>query len=163
MMGATHMTAGVLVGYTVGQLAGLPLPETGVLAVVGAVAALLPDLDHPQSLIRQRTGFVGTLAGFWMRHRGITHTIPVAVLAGLIVALLGPPVLAVTVFAGYASHLLLDALTRSGVPLAWPLTWEPVRLLPGPLQVRTGGWREGLFMLLLMGLAVALGLHFMRA
>ena len=158
MMGPTHMLAGLLVGYTIGTAGGLPLPETAALAACGAVAALLPDIDHPGSIIRRRTGIFGWAAGAWWKHRGLTHTLPVAALVGLIVALLAPALLAYTVFGAYASHLLLDALTRSGVPLAWPLTWAPVRLLPGPLQVRTGGWREGVFVLLLVGVAVGVSL-----
>lgn len=158
MMAPTHMAAGMLAGYAVGVAAGLPLvsAEAGALVLVGVVAALLPDVDHPKSLIRQRTGCIGLLAGGWFGHRGFTHTLPALAIVGLIVALIAPLSVAVAVMAGYGSHLLLDAFTRSGVPLAWPLTGASVRLLPRPLQVRTGGWREAAFLLAMLGAAVAI-------
>lgn len=158
MMGVTHMTAGLLVGYAAGTLGGLPLPETGVLMGIGAIAALLPDIDHPGSIIRQRTAFVGTLAGWWMSHRGITHTSLAAAVVALVAALLAPTLIAITIAGAYTSHLLLDAFTRSGVPLAWPLSSASVRLLPRPLRVHTGGRSESLFMLLLIGVGVLLGM-----
>ena len=158
MMAPTHMAAGVLVGYGVGVYTGQPFEQVALLAGLGALCALLPDIDHPNSLIRKRTGVLGWLAGGWMKHRGITHTTPAVIAVGLVAALLLPTVAALVVFGAYASHLLLDAFTRSGVPLAWPLTWGSVRLLPRPLQVRTGGWREGAFMLALLGAAALLEL-----
>lgn len=158
MMAPTHMAAGMLTGYAVSVAAGLPLvsAEAGVLVLLGMGAALLPDVDHPKSLIRQRTGCIGLLAGGWFGHRGFTHTLPALALLGLIVALIAPAVVFAAVMAGYASHLLLDAFTRSGVPLAWPLTRRPVRLLPRPLQVRTGGWSEAAFLMAMLGMAVGI-------
>jgi inner membrane protein len=41
--------------------------------------------------------------------------------------------------AGYASHLVADALNTRGVPLLWPVGWS-FRLLPG--GVRSGGVAE---------------------
>lgn len=148
------MSAGAAAGYAVSVAAGLPLvsAETGVLVAVGALAALVPDIDHPNSLIRQRTGVLGWLAGGWFGHRGFTHTLVALALVALLAGLLLPLPLAAAVVAGYGSHLLLDALTRSGVPLAWPLTGAAIRLLPRPLQVRTGSWGESVFLLLLLAL-----------
>jgi inner membrane protein len=158
MMGATHMAAGALVGYGVGVYTAQPPEAVALLAGLGVVCAILPDIDHPNSLIRNRTGVLGWLVGGWMNHRGITHTVPVAVAVGIVAALLLPVVAALVVFGAYASHLLLDALTRSGVPLAWPLSWAPVRLAPRPLQIRTGSAGEALFLLALVGAAALLEL-----
>lgn len=155
MMAGTHMAAGVLVGGAAGIGSGLPPTETLILCGVGALSALLPDIDHPNSALRRRTGLPGHLAFGWIRHRGITHTIPALVMVSIASALLLPWLAAVVMAGGYASHLLLDACTRSGVPLAWPLTWASVRLLPGPLQVRTGSWRESVFLLLMLTGAAA--------
>lgn len=148
MMAPAHMSAGLLAGYGVSVLAGLPLvsAETGVLVVVGAISALVPDIDHPNSTIRKRTGLLGFLAGGWFGHRGFTHTLVALALVSLASGLLLPGVLAAAIAGGYASHLLLDALTRSGIPALWPVTRRPVKLLPRPLQVRTGSWREAVFL-----------------
>jgi inner membrane protein len=46
------------------------------------------------------------------------------------------PNLSLAFIAGYASHVLADALNTRGVPLLWPMG-KPFRLLPG--GVRSGG------------------------
>jgi inner membrane protein len=81
-------------------------------------------------------------------HRGATHSL--LALAG-IVALGELPFLpwawahlGLLVGWGYAFHLLADGLTKSGVPLLWPLDlrfgFPPLR----GLRFTTGTWREGL-------------------
>ena len=40
--------------------------------------------------------------------------------------------------AGTATHLLGDMLTNQGIPIAWPLSRQHVRLLPEPLAFTTG-------------------------
>ena len=73
MRGGTHITAGVIVGYALATSAGLSPVEVLALGAVGGLCAMIPDIDHPQSAIRHKTGLLGDLAAFWMKHRGITH------------------------------------------------------------------------------------------
>ena len=40
--------------------------------------------------------------------------------------------------AGTATHLVGDMLTNQGIPIAWPLSRQHVRLLPEPLAFTTG-------------------------
>ena len=40
---------------------------------------------------------------------------------------------------GYLSHLMLDMMTKSGVPLLGPFTKKRFHLLPPFLRVKTGG------------------------
>lgn len=147
-MAPAHMSAGLMAGYAASVAAGLPLvsAEAGALVLAGAIAGLLPDIDHPNSTIRQRTGVLGWLAGGWFGHRGFTHTLVALAIVSAACGLWLPGALALAIGAGYASHLLLDALTRSGIPLLWPVTSRAVKLLPRPLQVRTGSWREAVFL-----------------
>jgi inner membrane protein len=56
---------------------------------------------------------------------------------------------------GYGSHLLGDALTRSGVPLLYPNP-RRVHLLPKPLRLLTGSWGEDGVLLLLAMVALPL-------
>jgi len=141
MKAGTHIIAGVMVGYAVGASAGLPLWESGALGAIGGLAAMLPDIDHPQSAIRRKTGVLGTLAAFWMKHRGITHSIAATLLVWAVCALFSQPLISAAVVGGYASHLLLDGCTPAGVPLFWPNRTK-VHLLPSGLRVRTGGFAE---------------------
>lgn len=151
MRAGTHIIAGALVGYAVGASVGLPLLESGALGAIGGLAAMLPDIDHPQSAIRQKTGLVGTAAAFWMSHRGITHSFAALALVWLVAALISPPLFTAAIVGGYASHLVLDGCTPSGVPLFWPAA-RRIHLLPSSVRIRTGSFAERGVMLLLVAL-----------
>jgi len=106
------MTAGTHIIGAVVLAAALKLPI--VPAVIGA---LIPDVDLKKGLpkFRQERTLLNS-------HRGITHHILIIpLLLGISVAVkdfvnhaLGVYLLSFTV--GYASHLLLDALTPLGIP-----------------------------------------------
>jgi len=141
MRGGTHIIAGVLVGYVVGASAGVPLLDSAALGAVGGLAAMLPDIDHPQSAIRRKTGVLGTLAAFWMNHRGITHSALAVLIVGLVATLLSQPLMTAAIAGGYASHLLLDSCTPAGIPLFWPAA-RRIHLLPSVVRIRTGSFAE---------------------
>lgn len=141
MRGGTHILGGVLAGYIVGASAGLPLLESGALGAIGGIAAMLPDIDHPQSAIRRKTGILGTLAAFWMKHRGITHSGLAVALVWLVTTFLSQPLVSAAIVGGYASHLVLDSFTISGIPLFWPLA-RRVHFLPPVIRIRTGSFAE---------------------
>jgi inner membrane protein len=110
---ATH----ALVGYTLGAVA-FDAPWAGL------VAGLLPDVDL----------LVPAAWGAPLAHRGLTHS---ALAVGVVVALAAgggrrsagtrsARRLAGAAGLGFGAHLLLDATTPMGVPLAWPLSTEYV-------------------------------------
>lgn len=130
MLGVTHAAAGAALGAAIGSIAG----QEGVGAVVGAVAALLPDIDHPGSLI----GRVLRPMAVWIEekygHRDSpTHTIMFCLPAGLIVggiavAVTNSILLVLCGVIGAVSHLFLDSMTRSGL--------SPLRIyVPGPPEI----------------------------
>ena len=122
-----------------GILTGLLISPDPVIVIVCGVAALLPDLDHPQSLISRRVGLLGAPIHLVVSHRGVLHS-GLFVLLLMLSALYVPDsyrLYAVAAVAAYASHLALDALTVSGIPLLWP-SGERFRLL----KWRTGGVGE---------------------
>lgn len=148
MTGRTHATAGALTGALVGRLVGNPIPGL----IVGALSALLPDIDHPGSEVGRRLRPVAVMLEAVAGHRTVTHTVWFCLASGfifyLLVAFLAKfnPTITVVLhlkaltlipweaglfgLLGSLSHLALDALTRSGVR---PL--EPVKDLhiAGPL------------------------------
>jgi len=141
MQGRTHLIAGLLVG-------ALIQPDLAIVVAAG-VGALLPDIDHPNSLISRRVGILAMPVHLTLSHRGALHS-------GLIVALLLLGALyvperyrlhAISCVAGYASHLLLDALTVSGIPLLWPHSAR-FRLLG--IRIRTGSLVENLLSVVLL-------------
>lgn len=162
MNATTHSVFGV------GALAGASLilgPEpTWYAYPVAVVAALTPDVDNPRSKLgnglgRVRSPFLNLLTRpfSWalravsfalfktVGHRTLTHSLiglgTFSALAGLLwraFPVAGSGIF-VALVAGYASHLVADALNIRGVPLLWPADGT-VRLLPG--GVRSGGPAE---------------------
>lgn len=123
-----------------------------IVAPVGAIAALLPDLDEPGTVLG------GLLPRWWHRltpgHRRSTHSLLAVGLVGMLLHLaLGA--LGVTGFAlglltalvvvGMLSHLAADAITEHGVPLLWP--WRRHFGLP---LFRTGSPMEHVVVLLVL-------------
>ncbi len=69
----------------------------------------------------------------WLKHRGMTHTLWALLLWGIIGRdlenELGIPGVTATAVAGYASHLLADTLTPSGVKWLFPLYKKSFKFL----------------------------------
>ena len=101
-------------------------------------------------------------------HRGLTHSLIVAVIVALIglnlsVALTPTQNLwwGLAWSAGYLSHLAADALTFSGLKLLQPWSQQRFWLAPRPLRFRVGTWPDALLGLLApaVGLLVLLLAH----
>lgn len=91
---------------------------------------LLPDIDHPKSLLGQRLKWISKPVARIFGHRGFTHSL-LAIFAAL--ALLQFKLPADTpipadvlqgMVVGYLSHIAADMLTPAGVPLLWPCRWR---------------------------------------
>lgn len=144
MMASTHAAIGVVV-YA-GLCAVMGADVTPAALGASAIGAWLPDADTTSS----KAGFCLYPLAAWVErrfgHRTITHSFLGTLLFATICAPLvwwpawEPVYLALV--CGYASHLLADAATKSGVPLAWPnrRAW----VFPGDAQyrVRTGSRAE---------------------
>ncbi len=154
MMGATHAALGALVGLALAAATHSPPDQAALLVGAAALASLLPDVDHPKAAIRQKLGIAGHVAFFWLRHRGITHTLFVWGLVSVVALIALPQPLALAISAGYASHLIADCLTLSGLPLLMPLSDRLIHLLPSPFRIRTGSLMESLLFLAILGAGV---------
>lgn len=149
MMKRSHALIGGAAGVAVAHATGASMLAAGIVA---SFAALLPDLDHPHSVVGR------LLPRWWHRltpgHRGPTHSLVwCAGLAGLAYvansAVSGEPaglLLALAVLAGALSHVLADGLTVAGVPLWWPFRRRRSVFL-GALAFRTRSWPEALVVL----------------
>lgn len=71
-------------------------------------------------------------------HRGLTHSLLMTIYVWL-VAHMAAPELATAITVGYASHLIADMLTVSGIPLLWPLPWKFSVSQLG-IKIKTGSW-----------------------
>jgi len=89
-------------------------------------SALLPDLDHPKSMLGQQLPWIATPLSRLFGHRGFTHSLlaVAAAIWGLNQRRL-PASLPIGIkdalIVGYLSHLLGDWLTPAGIPLLWPI------------------------------------------
>lgn len=164
MMGRTHVIIGTAFGASV-----LPAVANGnytyeqyMMLVCGLViGSLLPDLDHPQSVISRAIPIVGGIISRLTRHRGLLHSILGMVLFYLLLKI-GIPVITVNqsisaqlvgmagagLLVGYGLHIIADMLTKSGVRLFYPLR----RTIKIPL-FRTGGYRELILRIALIGMS----------
>ena len=88
----THLTAGVLVGASIGTATGQPL--VGVIA--GSVGAILPDIDHPGTILNKIIG-----------HRTITHKIEFILICSVLILTLKQ----------YPYAVILPLLAAGGDPL----------------------------------------------
>lgn len=117
MMYYTHIAGGVVCG----TLAYTVMPTGGPISFIGGaiIGSLVPDLDHPGAILNRRSGTPSILTGFG--HRTFTHSFLFAFIMLSIVMLGGLNIsFNLGLFVGMLSHLLLDALNPSGVPLFWP-------------------------------------------
>lgn len=156
----THAAGGVAALWLLAPVPGVLMgADTGLLATAAALGALLPDLDAQDSKARRLAiGGVrpleplgGLLHGIF-GHRGLLHSVPGWLGFGAGCLLLGlwtPWEVPLGLFAGYGSHLALDACTIRGVPLLpnrradgrWGLG-RSRHFLPRRLRVATGSPAE---------------------
>jgi len=142
-----HLLIGLLLGGAIAAFMGLSPFMIILAAAISGFSALVPDIDHDSSKVRQITdvsipvfalfvsisggcsGFSCTfedwqgiivsalaMVGAYMilityfkpKHRGITHTIVVALLYGALIFLMSNFNFAIFALAGYMSHLVAD-------------------------------------------------------
>jgi membrane-bound metal-dependent hydrolase YbcI (DUF457 family) len=126
VMGVTHSAIGAVTGLAVTE--GYPVWIRLAAAAVGAIVARLPD----------------TLEAGIIPHRTATHSLVIpAALTVLYPALWG-----YVCAAAYASHIVADSFTVSGVRALWPL----------PVNVRLGAIVTGRFEDYLVGVAFTFAL-----
>lgn len=83
------------------------------------LASVLPDIDHPGSLISGV--LVLPLFTLFSGHREETHSI-LAIIISSIIFWIYEPFYGACFSLGYFSHLFADSLTVSGVPFLWGIT-----------------------------------------
>lgn len=162
MTGRTHdLAAFTALGYVI---ATQPIPSislaTGLVAfTANMIGGLMPDIDQPTADLWRRLP-VGTLFGKLLSpilggHRFISHSIVGIILFGagarflLIhigsVLLVDMGIVWWSFMIGYISHLVMDTLTKDGVPWLFPI---PIRFGIPPLRflrISTGGVLEKSF------------------
>lgn len=165
-MGRTHAISGAAAWLGVAAVVGtLPGPAIGG-AIICAAGALVPDLDHPNSLIAHRlhirpicrlvarlsgghrhgTHSLLMVLGVWLAALWVHLPLWAAHAAGADVALCSyhlSPYVAAAFATGVGAHIAGDMLTPEGVPLLWPVIRHRFSLH----LFTTNTWPEQLFVI----------------
>ena len=90
----------------IGTLTCVPIiPITGIFSLIGILGSIAPDLDCKLGMTF---------------HRTFTHSLFFLMFSSLGISVISKNI-ALIWFISYASHLFLDSLTKSGVPLFYPI------------------------------------------
>lgn len=158
----THVIGGLLAGVlAMNTVITKNIESNGpVVIFLGSslFGSLFPDIDHQGSYIGRRAKITSSIVNKHFGHRGATHS-PIAMfLFTLILYVVSshllrgyPAVLPVLqigfigFYVGILSHIFLDSLTKTGVPLLYPFKKPNISLT----NAKTGG-RFELFLRFLM-------------
>ncbi|WWO97355.1 MAG: metal-dependent hydrolase [Candidatus Dasytiphilus stammeri] len=90
------------------------------------LTSLLPDIDHPRSLIGQRFKCLSYPIAYIFGHRGFTHSLLAVIVCGYLIRkiLILPSDVQYGMLIGYIGHLIADFFTSAGIPFLWPLSWR---------------------------------------
>jgi len=142
MIAKTHVLAGLLAGgILLTEASGFRVDNEALFLVSVAVGSLLPDIDHPQSVIARFIPIIGIPIGRLVSHRGFFHSwfgmTVVFTLLGMAlpgfkdsytlvngVDVWGIAVLWHGLLLGYFLHIVCDMLTVSGVRNTLPAPLE---------------------------------------
>ena len=144
MTGKTHKVGGICTGVIASTMI-LNTPYTidkmilTTTMISGSIlGSLMPDIDHKGSTIGSRVKLLSTFLSNVFGHRGMTHSPIVHMLITILLLTIGTSLEGYTkllyisfvlgLFIGGLSHLLLDSLTVSGIPLFYPFTKKKYRL-----------------------------------
>ena len=159
MLGRTHALSGAAAWLAVSPLLDLPPEQLVVGTAVGAVGALVPDLDEPGAHLSRvlgplRHSVCGTIRRVSGGHRHGTHYLLTALVVGGLLRLWHPWI-GDAVAVGMIAHSLGDMCTVAGVRWLWPLPfrirgllqtggfWEKAAVAPALTMVLVWlGWRQ---------------------
>ncbi len=120
----------------------------------GAAGAFIPDICHGGSKIGRKFPFLSKVINIIFGHRTFTHSLLFLLLVTLLIQLMiDHSSIIAGVFIGMASHLLLDAATKQGIQLLYPVALR-IRL---PLTTKTGGSVEKVILFLLTVVSIYYG------
>ncbi len=142
MMARSHVPFAMTWWWVFSLLIGQPVVGLGTL--IAGIGGLLPDLDHPKSVLGRKLFFISVPLSALVGHRGITHSLmAVVAMVGILAIVTSMPEykpyrwMVAPLCIGYLSHIFGDLLTPSGVPLLYPKRKNfSLKLF------KTGDWKE---------------------
>ncbi len=144
MLFKTHLLLGILLFLLL--FSYFPPGNVLIMFMLVLLGSIFPDIDERRSRINRWSGILGSLVAFFVKHRGIFHSLVLALPASLLLGMYWENSYGLAFLLGYLAHLMGDSFTRMGIQALYPFSTYKVR---GPIKV--GGWLEGL---LFMALAI---------
>ena len=119
MIGKTHLAGGLATAAGACLLTKPGLGAGIIWVGGGGFGSLLPDIDHKSSTLGQKVKPVSAVIGAVAGHRNFFHWFLPYLILAVVLHFAAPQADNITfaVFLGVLSHLFLDALNPSGVPL----------------------------------------------
>lgn len=118
-----------MIGMGAGLLMSDKLGTWGI--VITTLGSLLPDLDHPKSILGRKFP-LSTILG--IKHRGWMHSLLGLVVFSNLAALINPS-LAPGITLGYLLHLIADSFNPIGIAWFYPITKKRIHII----GIRSGG------------------------
>jgi len=136
------------------------------IALTSSIVALLPDIDHPESLIGRIFGPVSHYIQRRWGHRTVTHSVfaIIAIVLFLVplsilyyIQLVKFPSWFFAVSFAFSSHIFIDLFNRSGVRLFAPLSnKEYISFRTPELRILVNSWQEYLLLFIIVFLAFSI-------
>ncbi|MBY7649955.1 MAG: hypothetical protein C4617_05705 [Candidatus Liberibacter europaeus] len=120
----------IIVAKKIGFSTNISNAEWDIVIIGALLSCVLPDIDHPKSIISKHFKIFSFITCGILNHRGFTHSILSFFLYIWLLNQVLPSELVSyrgfhdAMIIGYASHLIADILTTTGIPLLWPYRWR---------------------------------------
>lgn len=135
-----HVAGGIVITGVFSSFVGFNILESIPAIATVIVASIFPDIDHPSSLIGKTLLPISKFLNKRFGHRTLTHSLLGFLIFTCLFAIsnnyLFPSHQLTTIAAiAYASHIILDMMTKAGVILFYPFLKNPC-VMPGQPQMR---------------------------
>lgn len=103
-----------------------------LLSISILLGSLLPDIDHPHSILGRYVPFISKPLYRYCGHRSLTHSLCFIFSLVLIISLFGFEIFALGIGVGMLSHIVLDLFWpgSSGVAFLYPFYKRRIDLMP---------------------------------
>lgn len=146
--GRTHIVIAITIYLLLDNVISLGVP-IGSAFLCLALGSLLPDIDHPRSMIGKYIAPISAV----VKHRGFTHTFLGVFIFPLPALYFGSEYYFLVVW-GYLFHLLVDTLNPMGVSWLYPITNKKFSLN----IVKTGSPEEGIIFIMCLMFILEIGI-----
>ena len=113
-----HLSTGVFISLLLVNFIGYNVftKVNIIIHILILFFSIFPDIDIYNSKIGRQFGFVSRIIQFIFGHRGVFHSLWMAMFLYIVLLLFGLEIAVV----GYLGHLIVDMFTKDGVKLLYP-------------------------------------------